>query len=69
MAGDGSCSPQLIEIGGTATEGVQVLSAQLLSTFLPQKTSVINLKQNTVLIPAPYAALAYDGMVSWLCYE
>lgn len=62
MAGDGSCSPKLIEIGGTATEGVQVLSSPI-AEYLPaaQDFSDKYLEKYKV-DPGPYAALAYDGI-------
>lgn len=62
MAGDGSCSPQLIEIGGTATEGVQVLSSPI-AEYLPAAKDFSDAYQAKYnMAPGPYAALAYDGM-------
>lgn len=62
MVGDGSCSPQLMEIGGAATEGVQVLSSPN-PAFLPNaKEWVDGYKGKYNQDPGPYSALAYDGM-------
>jgi len=62
MAGDGSCSPQLIEIGGTATEGVQVLSSPIAEYLPAAKDFSDKFKAKYNVDPGPYAALAYDGM-------
>ncbi|MEL7566617.1 MAG: branched-chain amino acid ABC transporter substrate-binding protein [Dehalobacterium sp.] len=62
MAGDGSCSPQLIEIGGTATEGVQVLSSPIAEYLPAAKDFSDKYKEKYNMDPGPYAALAYDGM-------
>ncbi|MGI6678108.1 MAG: branched-chain amino acid ABC transporter substrate-binding protein [Dehalobacterium sp.] len=62
MAGDGSCSPQLIEIGGAATEGVQVLSSPI-AEYLPAAAEFsAKYKEKYNADPGPYAALAYDGI-------
>lgn len=62
MAGDGSCSPQLMEIGGTATEGVQVLSSPIAEYLPAAKDFSDKFKAKYNVDPGPYAALAYDGM-------
>lgn len=62
MAGDGSCSPQLMEIGGTATEGVQVLSSPIAEYLPAAKDFSDKYKEKYSVDPGPYAALAYDGM-------
>jgi branched-chain amino acid transport system substrate-binding protein len=62
MVGDGSCSPQLIQIGGTATEGVQVLSSPIAEYLPAAKEFSEKYKEKYNADPGPYAALAYDGM-------
>ena len=62
MVGDGSCSPQLIEIGGPATEGVQVLSSPIAEYLPAAKEFSEKYKEKYNMDPGPHAALAYDGM-------
>ncbi|ATW25926.1 branched-chain amino acid ABC transporter substrate-binding protein [Candidatus Formimonas warabiya] len=62
MVGDGSCSPQLIEIGGTATEGVQVLSSPIADYLPAAKQYVEDYKAKYSMDPGPYSALAFDGL-------
>jgi len=62
MAGDGSCDPQLMQIGGAATDGVQVLSSPN-PAFLPNAAAwVESYKGKFSQDPGPYSALSYDGM-------
>lgn len=62
MCGDGSCSPKLMEIGGAATEGVQVLSSPIAEYLPAAKDFSDKYKEKYSADPGPYAALAYDGM-------
>ena len=62
MVGDGSCDPQLMTIGGSATDGVQVLSSPN-PAFLPNAAAwVTAYKAKYNQDPGPYSALSYDGM-------
>jgi len=62
MVGDGSCSPQLIEIGGTATEGVQVLSSPIAEYLPAAKEFREKYQAKYNMDPGPYSALAFDGI-------
>lgn len=60
--GDGSNSPKLFDIAGSAAEGVFVFSNPT-AEFLPQAASFIETYQQEYgNAPGPYAPLAYDGM-------
>lgn len=62
MVGDGSCDPKLMEIGGSATDGTQVLSSPN-PAFLPDAQAwVASYKAKYNQDPGPYSALSYDGM-------
>lgn len=62
VVGDGSNSPQLLEIAGQASEGVYVTTNPLVEYMPVAKEFIDNYKAAYNQDPGPYSALAYDGV-------
>ena len=62
VVGDGSNSPQLLEIAGQASEGVYVTTNPLVEYMPVAKEFIDNYKSAYSQEPGPYSALAYDGV-------
>lgn len=62
VVGDGSNSPQLLEIAGQASEGVYVTTNPLVEYMPVAKEFIENYKAAYNQDPGPYSALAYDGI-------